>query len=49
MDLRKAAVDGNLEEGSFMCGAIAGMVTEIKPCKAIIEEMFTKAEELLKI
>lgn len=47
--LRKAAVDGNLEEGSFMCGAIAGMIGEVKPCKDIIEDMFTQAEKLLKL
>ena len=47
--LRKAAVDGNLEEGSFMCGAIAGMIGEVKPCKDIIEEMFAQAEKLLKL
>ena len=46
--LRKAVQDGNLEEGSFLCGAIAGMITEVKPCKDIIEEMFAQAEELLK-
>lgn len=45
--LRKAVQDGNLEEGSFLCGAIAGMITEVKPCKDIIEEMFTQAEGLL--
>ena len=47
--LRKAAVEGNLEEGSFMCGAIAGMIGEVKPCKDIIEEMFAQAEKLLKL
>ena len=45
--LRKAVQDGNLEEGSFLCGAIAGMITEVKPCKNIIEEMFAQAEGLL--
>lgn len=45
--LRKAVQDGNLDEGSFLCGAIAGMITEIKPCKDIVEEMFSKAEALL--
>ena len=45
--LRKAVQDGNLEEGSFLCGAIAGMITEVKPCKDIIEEMFSQAEGLL--
>ncbi len=45
--LRKAVQDGNLEEGSFLCGLIAGMVNEVKPCKEIIEEMFAQAEKLL--
>ncbi|MBQ8568618.1 MAG: enoyl-[Oscillospiraceae bacterium] len=47
--LRKAVQDGNLEEGSFLCGLIAGMVNEIKPCQAIIDEMFAQAGKLLNI
>ena len=46
--LRKAVQDGNLEEGSFLCGAIAGMVTKIEPAKDIIEEMFAQAQKLLE-
>lgn len=38
--LRKAVQDGNLEEGSFLCGAIAGLIKEIKPSKDIIESLF---------
>ena len=45
--LRKAVQDGNIDEGSFLCGAIAGMITEVKPCKDIIEQMFAQAEKLL--
>ena len=45
--LRKAVQDGNLEEGSFLCGAIAGMINEVKPAKEIIEEMFAQADKLL--
>lgn len=45
--LRKAVQDGNLDEGSFLCGAIAGMINDVKPCKDIIEEMFAQAEGLL--
>lgn len=45
--LRKAAVDGNIEEGSFLCGAIAGLVEKIQPAKEIVEEMFDEAEKLL--
>ena len=47
--LRKAVQDGNIEEGSFLCGAIAGMITDIKPCADIIKEMFDQAERLLKL
>lgn len=45
--LRKAVQDGNLDEGSFLCGAIAGLVKEVKPCSEIIKEMFSQAEKLL--
>ena len=45
--LRKAVVDGNVEEGSFLCGLIAGMVNDIKPCRDIVEEMMSQAEKLL--
>lgn len=45
--LRKAVQDGNLDEGSFLCGAIAGMINDVKSCRDIIEEMFSEAEKLL--
>lgn len=45
--LRRAVVDGDVESGSFLCGAIAGMVNEIKPCKEIVEEIMQQAEKLL--
>lgn len=47
--LRKAVQDGNLDEGSFLCGAIAGLVKEVKPCSEIIKEMFSQAEKLLNV
>ncbi len=46
--LRKAVQDGDLENGSFMCGQIAGMVNEVRPVKEIIETMFAQAEEILQ-
>ena len=46
--LRKAVKDGNLKEGSFMAGQIAGMVSKIQPAKEIIEEMFAEYEALMK-
>ncbi len=45
--LRKAVQDGNLEEGSFLCGLIAGMINDVKPCKDIIEDMMSGAKALL--
>lgn len=47
--LRRAVVDGDIESGSFLCGAIAGMVNEVKPCDAIVKEIMEQAEKLLKI
>ena len=47
--LRKAAVDGNIDEGSFLAGAISGMVNKIEPAKDMIEEMFAQAEKLLNL
>jgi enoyl-[acyl-carrier protein] reductase II len=45
--LRKAVVDGNVEEGSFLCGLIAGMIHDIKPCADVIKEIMEQAEQLL--
>ena len=47
--LRRAVVEGDLDSGSFLCGAIAGMINEIKPCGDIISEINDSAEKLLKI
>lgn len=47
--LRRAVVDGDLESGSFLCGAIAGMINEVKSCDAIVKEIMEQAEKLLKI
>jgi len=45
--LRKAVQDGNVEEGSFLCGAIAGLVKKIQPASEIIDDIITEAEKLL--
>lgn len=37
--LRKAVVDGDVENGSVMAGQIAGMVNKEQTCKEIIEEL----------
>jgi len=46
--LRKAAMDGNLEEGCFLAGQAAAMVHEIQPAEQMIRKMFHDAEILLK-
>ena len=45
--MRKAAIDGNLEEGSFMAGQIAALVKKIQPASEIVQEMMQGAERLL--
>lgn len=46
--LRKAAIDGNIDEGSFLCGAVAGMVNKEQTAREIVEEIFVLAGKLLK-
>lgn len=45
--LRKAVVDGNTDEGSMLCGLIAGMINDVKPAAEIVKEMMWQAEKLL--
>lgn len=42
--LRRAVFDGDLDTGSFMAGQISGLVKEIRPVKAIIEDLFQDVE-----
>lgn len=46
--LKKAVSDGDTVSGSFMAGQIAGMITDIRPVKELIEEMFSDAETAIK-
>lgn len=46
--LRKAVVDGNIDEGSFMAGQSSGLINEIKPVKGIIEEILIEFKETIK-
>lgn len=43
--LRKAVFDGNVNEGSFMAGQVAGMVHEIKPVKEILEGLVSECQK----
>ena len=38
--LRKAVLEGDLDEGSFMAGQISGLIKEIKPVKQVLSELF---------
>ncbi len=45
--VRKAAVDGNLQEGSFLAGQIAALVKKEQSAQEIVEEMMNECEALL--
>lgn len=44
--LRKAVLEGDLDQGSFMAGQSAGLVREIRPAAKIIADVLKQAEEL---
>lgn len=46
--LRKAVMEGDEENGSFLCGQVAGLVDKEQTCKEIIEEVTAEAETLLR-
>lgn len=45
--LRRAVEEGDLENGNFMAGQIAGLIHKEQPCREILEELVTEAEALL--
>lgn len=45
--LKAAAIDGDLDYGSFMAGQIASYINDIKPCKQIIEDMIKDAKSVI--
>ena len=46
--LRKAVFDGDVDGGSFMAGQVAGMVHEIRPLRAIFQELYTQGQAVLR-
>lgn len=46
--LRKAAVEGDTKQGSFLAGQVSGMVKKEQPAAEILTEIATEAELLLK-
>lgn len=45
--LSRAVKDGDVDTGSLMAGQIAGLISDIKPAKMIIEEIFSEAKMVL--
>ena len=44
--LKKAVIDGDIDNGSLMAGQISGMVNKIQSVKEIIEEMFNEYDNI---
>ncbi|MCR3955937.1 MAG: enoyl-[acyl-carrier-protein] reductase FabK [Gudongella sp.] len=45
--LRLAVVEGDVDKGSVMSGQIAGMISDIKPCNEIIQQLIQEAQQVL--
>ena len=45
--LRRAVFEGDVQTGSLMAGQVAGMVHEIRPLRAIFEDMMAGADATL--
>lgn len=46
--LRKAVIDGDVENGSVMAGQSVGMVSKVEPAAAIVAELVAQAESFLQ-
>lgn len=46
--LRKAVIDGDKDNGSFMAGQIAGLISKRQSCEEIITEIVSEADKLLR-
>lgn len=46
--LRRAVFDGDTKTGSLMAGQVAGMLHEIRPLRAILEELYTDYQATVK-
>lgn len=45
--LRKAVIEGNVNEGSVMSGQIAGLIREELTCEQVMQKLVTEADALL--
>ena len=46
--LRRAAKDGDVERGSFLCGQVAGMVRERQSAADIVDDLVSDGEKVLR-
>lgn len=46
--LRKAVIEGNMDEGSFMAGQVVSNLNEIRPLKDIFESIYEEYQNCLK-
>jgi enoyl-[acyl-carrier protein] reductase II len=45
--MRLGSIEGDVENGSLMCGQIAGLISDVKTCRQIIEETVAQAEAII--
>jgi enoyl-[acyl-carrier protein] reductase II len=46
--LRKAFVEGDVNQGSFMAGQISGMIADVVPCRELMERIVREAEAVIR-
>ncbi len=45
--MRLGLIEGDVENGSLMCGQVAGLVNDIVPCRVLIERIVAEAEAVM--
>lgn len=43
--MKKAVLEGDIDNGSFMAGQIAGLVHDIKTVKQVLEDLFDEVND----
>ncbi len=46
--LEKAAIDGDIDNGTIMAGQISSLITDVKTCENVIKDIIEQAEEVRK-
>jgi nitronate monooxygenase len=46
--MRKAYVDGDLDEGSLAFGQVCGLINDIPTCQELIDSIITEAEDVIE-